>query len=490
MVRLVGIEEIRGAFPGGHFPGHHPVAPSLSSAAAETPATDGVDRISALPDGLLRDIVSRLPVRDAARTAALAPRWRGLWRAAPLVLRDADLRTPNGERAHLEAAVGRILADHPGPFRNVNLSHCTSWGRELGDWARHLAVKGVQDLVFLDNPPLPRHPDDILQCASFHRLPADILRCASLRRLFLATCTFPDTSGAPRGADVFPHLKEFSMLSASMSEHDLEHMLACSPELETLALILSRMTKRIHLRSQSLKCMLLWKGLVEELAVVDAPHLERLVLWRAVGDHQRMVLKIDGAPELRVLGRLDPRLHQLQIGNTIINAQTKASSRCSVPSVKILALELNFGVSKNVNMLTSFLRCFPNVEKLHIMSARDGEGTDGHHAKFWQEVDAIKCVKSHVNKIIIHEFQGEQSELGFVKFISKRARKLQTLVLVLSKETFASACEVDKVKCQLTELTTGSWAGKDCKVLLAGPKPDNTWSFTKASDLSVKDPFW
>ena len=47
--------------------------------------------------------------------------------------------------------------------------------------------------------------------------------------------------------------------------------------------------------------------------------LERLILWKTIGQRQRMVLKIDGAPELRVIGRLDPRLHQLQIGNTIIN---------------------------------------------------------------------------------------------------------------------------------------------------------------------------
>ncbi|CAL4948923.1 unnamed protein product [Urochloa decumbens] len=494
----IDIEGIRSAFPGGHFPGQHPPAPNLSSAVAATPAADGVDRISALPDGLLLDVVSRLPVRDAARTAVLASRWRGLWRAAPLVLRDFDLLTPDGDRGELpEAAVGRILADHPGPFRDINLSHCSlaTGERALGDWARHLAAKGVQDLIYLDNPPLYASssrplPSDIVRCSPLHRLPADILRCASLRRLFLATCVFPDTTSAPRGADVFPHLKEFSMLSGTMSEHNLEHILACSPELETLALIINNRTNHIRIRSQSLKCMVLWVGVAKELAVVDAPHLERLILRETGGDARPMILKIGGAPELRVLGRLNPRFHTLQIGNTIINAKTKASPSCIVPSVKILALEVNFGVSKNASKLTSFLRCFPNVETLHIVSSRDSEASGGHHVKVWQEVDpSIKCVKSHVNNIIVHEYQGEQSEFGFVKFIAKHAQKLQFFALILTEEVFASAGEVHKVNCQLRALATGSWAADECQVFLMGPKSDNTWSFAKASDLSVEDPF-
>ena len=156
-------------------------------------------------------------------------------------------------------------------------------------------------------------------------------------------------------------------------------------------------------------------------------------------------------------------------------------------------------------MLTSFLRCFPNVETLHIvvtfhslvqlsfanqspsflasqlekdylfatvlhclnssliLHSKAGEATGRHHAKFWQEVDPIKCVKSHINKIIIHEFQGEQNEFGFVKFIAKRARKLQTLVLVLTEGTFASVGEVCEVNSQLRAPTRRYGQLKDVK---------------------------
>jgi hypothetical protein len=37
-----------------------------------------------------------------------------------------------------------------------------------------------------------------------------------------------------------------------------------------------------------------------------------------------------------------------------------------VPSVKILAMEVRFNVRNDAKMIPSVLRCFPNVETLHI----------------------------------------------------------------------------------------------------------------------------
>jgi hypothetical protein len=48
----------------------------------------GADCLSRLPDSLLRNIVSRLPIKDAAHTAVLSHRWSLIWRAAPLLTLD------------------------------------------------------------------------------------------------------------------------------------------------------------------------------------------------------------------------------------------------------------------------------------------------------------------------------------------------------------------------------------------------------------------
>lgn len=38
-----------------------------------------------------------------------------------------------------------------------------------------------------------------------------------------------------------------------------------------------------------------------------------------------------------------------------------------VPSVKILALKVRFEIRKEAKMLPAFLRCFPNLETLHVL---------------------------------------------------------------------------------------------------------------------------
>ncbi|KAI4983226.1 hypothetical protein ZWY2020_023718 [Hordeum vulgare] len=58
-------------------------------------------------------------------------------------------------------------------------------------------------------------------------------------------------------------------------------------------------------------------------------------------------------------------------------------------------------------MLASFLRCFPNIEMLHIESLLADERTRKHNAMFWRELCPIECLKSHVTELIVHEFRGE-----------------------------------------------------------------------------------
>uniref|UniRef100_A0A0E0JWB3 Uncharacterized protein n=1 Tax=Oryza punctata TaxID=4537 RepID=A0A0E0JWB3_ORYPU len=91
-----------------------------------------------------------------------------------------------------------------------------------------------------------------------------------------------------------------------------------------------------------------------------------------------------------------------------------------------------FGIRNEVKMLTIFLRCYPNIETLHVQTEEAPEFTTNDvNTKFWQETGPIESVKSHLKTMVLHVFQGEQSKLPFLMFISENAGVLEQMVIKL-----------------------------------------------------------
>ncbi|XP_034604610.1 F-box/LRR-repeat protein 13 [Setaria viridis] len=463
-------------------------------ALPDAPDGGGPDRLSCLPDALLRDIISRLPVKDAVRTAALSHRWRPVWLSAPLVLYDAHLlpaptddipsRVKRADSDAAAAAVSVILAAHGGPLRSAYLACGNMDGdrARVARWLQLLAVKGVEELLLINRPPLQidKH------------LPATLFSMAALTRLYLCFLRFPATAGLPRGA-AFPRLRELGLCSVAMEGHaDMDFILARSPELENLCFE-GHMFPPLGLRlaGRSLRCVQIHYSKVKSIAVVDAPRLARLIVMNSpLKAGGSCTIKIGNAPSLHLFGYFDPVSHVLQVGSTDIKAGTLVDARAMVPAVKILALKFHFRVRNDAKVLPSFLRCFPNVKRLYIHSEKVNEPTGKLNFKFWQEAGGIQCVESRVKQLVFHDFRGESSELAFLKFLVESARVLEKLVIVCADGCFGSVDEANsKVK---KNLFAGKKGAGGCALLVlegAKEKEGAPWPYDRGFDFSRVDPF-
>ncbi|CAN6277786.1 unnamed protein product [Urochloa humidicola] len=474
-----------------------PVSPAAYlSCAVATEEGEGIDRISALPDGLLRRVIARLPAKDGARTAVLSSRWRGLWRTAPLVLVDthflprggAEGRPPRpGPASHaVRRAVNAALRAHPGPFPFVSLScgfmKAVDADRAvLARWFQLLATKGVDELVLVNRPsPL-----------AGLRLPAALFSCACLRRLYLVAWRFIDTATLPRGAS-FPWLRELVLGGVAMEDRDLDFLLAASPVLESLAIVGNVKKMHARLANHSLRCAQFCLAGIEEVAVVDAPSLERLFIWQCLG-HRRggsIKIQIGHAPRLNMLGYLKPGMHLLEIGSTIIKSGTRLSPKTTVPSVQMLALYLHFRIRDEVKILANFLRCFPNVETLCIQSVETHEPTGSVNLQFWQQTTPIKCVLSQLKTLVFREFHGDESEFAFLMFVAENAQVLEKMILVMELRVPSAPKELFA---KMTALRNARWASGSNKLGYLISRPgvggNGTWNLKAASDFSCNDPF-
>uniref|UniRef100_A0A0E0C471 Uncharacterized protein n=1 Tax=Oryza meridionalis TaxID=40149 RepID=A0A0E0C471_9ORYZ len=467
------------------------VAPAPSRLDGVT--VSGEDFIGILPGHVRSAIVSRLPVADAAaRTGVLSSQWNGLWSSTPLVFQDSDLILAANftSVAPVAAAVSRVIENHPGPFHTVTLtSYFPESERDtFAGWIRAVAAKGVRDLTLHNIP-----------WSGLHVLPADVLQCcAALERLRVCVWRFPATAGVlhPGGGGgaappSFPRLRELVLNRSAIEEADLENVVACSPALRTLVLafISGGAPGRVRLASGSLRCVVLCQSLVDELAVVAAPLLERIVLrWCASGTHHGhlMRIRISRASSIKAIGYLKPTCHPLQIDATVIKpGLTVSPDEVAVPSVKILGLQVRFGVAAEATMVSCLLRCFTNVETLHIMPIEDPQSTQLDDFEFWEEINSVECVRSSIKKVVFHGFSWKNSEIAFINSIAEGGLVLEKICIFQSRH--GAAPDDDELNAKLSMVASLNIGLGRTEIIFSGEDP--TWCSRAAADLSRADPF-
>jgi len=112
--------------------------------------------------------------------------------------------------------------------------------------------------------------------------------------------------------------------------------------------------RRLSIVSRSIRCVQIIEGIDLKIAVEDAPRLERLIIWASSArDGLHRSVKIGHAPELSLLGYLEPKWHVLEVGNTVI----KVLSQVSICSIRQCYVHVNACLTKLDALQAAILVC-------------------------------------------------------------------------------------------------------------------------------------
>ncbi|KAK1626206.1 hypothetical protein QYE76_000521 [Lolium multiflorum] len=408
--------------------------PSSKRRRSVSPGKDedggGVDRISALPDAVLGEIITLLPTKDGGRTRILASRWRHLWRSAPLNLQCRDL----GQLAGV--LVSRILSSHQGPGRRFCITQGST--TTMDAWLRSAALDNLQELDVWYGPHRP--------------LPASTLRFSATLRVFtIGGCDLSNTTVQPLH---FPLLKQLGIEHASVSEHSLHNLIASCPILECFFIKYSVGFSSIRINSPSIESIavsrcgadgsgfhLVGQIHLHELIIENAPCLETLLDLCNKCLHVSVV----SAPKLDTLGFLSEQLSdgmgmdlstRLVFGSTAIQGLRVYGLAMVVRTVKVLAIRVE---TLNLDVVIELMRCFPCLEKLYI------QGWSTTEKNLWRRKhrELIKCFDICLKTIVISTYIGLWSEVNFATFFVLNAKSLELMIFEVNSanEEFISKAQ-------------------------------------------------
>nr|CAB3483175.1 unnamed protein product [Digitaria exilis] len=180
--------------------------------------------LDSLPPELLNEILSRLPLRWAVRTAGLSRAWRRRWESAPsLRFWWQDGVDPN--------AISGVLRRYSCPVRDFRHWHIGEASFRHSDrWLRLLALRGVRTLKL----EFERSESD--EESIVHTLHPSIFSCRGLTVLELKGCDIPTM---PPGFTGFPNLTDLRLFNVDLPDgpRELEVLIFVSPLLEKLCLL-------------------------------------------------------------------------------------------------------------------------------------------------------------------------------------------------------------------------------------------------------------
>ncbi|CAI9292834.1 unnamed protein product [Lactuca saligna] len=243
---------------------------------------EGEDRISALQDCLLLEILSLLPsTKDAIRTGTLSKRWKHLWMSTPTLIfklsddRLTQYRQIPTSRSNFVSFVDKTLTQR----RQLKLNKfavCIYYDIEIEsqvkNWIRYAMSCNVEQLIL---------ELCVIGLEAKFQLDQNFFFSSNVTHLRLSGCVLN-----PSGAISWKNLRSLRISNEKLDEDLIENMLSGSPELETLVLKGCYGYNRVDVTSKSVK-KLVFSGYFDpedgsdyalDIIEINAPDIQSLTI--------------------------------------------------------------------------------------------------------------------------------------------------------------------------------------------------------------------
>ncbi|PNX97531.1 F-box/FBD/LRR-repeat protein [Trifolium pratense] len=347
------------------------------------------DRISCLPDHIIDQILSRLPINEAGRTSVLSSEWRTKWSTQSNLVFDrqcvsaASSEDPSVIQIKFLRIIDHVLLFHSGPINKVNISDsgCNlidiNYVADIDRWILHLTKRSIKKFVL----------DFWLE--QRYKIPWCLFSCQSLHCLKLYWCLLKP----PTTFEGFRNLKSLHLQRVTMTQDAFEILISGSPLLEKLRLALFDGFNQINIQAPNIKFVLII-GEFEGISFDNTPRLAKLVVDQT---NQNVV--------------------PVKLPTPCINL------RC-------LSICINFSDLKEILAVLCFLNSSPNLQSFTISARLEEQaGLSTPVSYCWEDIFSEPVMPLTLQRVKIEDISGTKSELDFIRFILLYSPVLEKMIV-------------------------------------------------------------